>query len=438
MSEIRSLLGNATMAYINMDKSINGNDVIKSIYDLLCEDKENIIKANRIDAKNKNGFSLDWEYISKLYEKVSNIEDSYRKVIQLNKNANNYLEGKQTDNIGNICAIYDGNTYCLLELVMKAILTHNSLILVSEKDYMKATNELIIILIQRILKAYNIDANLIQILYTTKIEELLSNSITIGKAIVIGNKSYQNKIRLISKVNAIYMGYNTFDLYIDDVANLSFIKKIIKQSNNIEVYVKTGLKFDYDEVTEVEDVDEAIGMINFNTSGYSSRIFTSDNQNASQFLKEIKSKNVAVNSSPLIEDFLNVDINEFLIVKNMIYPNLLVEGTQKSKFQFPTAKSILEKNKMEEQDNKIKEQDEIIANMENENSKLKKENQNILNESTIQMKQKNNEVNELKRQLEESQSLANKYMNVFRKSFFTRLFGRMTKEDIENDTKLLS
>ena len=438
MSEIRSILGNSTMAYTNMDKNINGNEVIKAIYDLLCEDKENIIKANKIDVKNKNGFSLEWEQVSELYEKVSMIEDSYRKVISMNKNANNYLEGKQTDNLGNICAIYDGNTYCLLELVMKAILTHNSLILVSETDYMKATNELIIILVQRILKAYNIDNNLIQILYTTEIEELLSNSITIGKAIVIGNKSYQNRIRLISKVNTIYIGYNTFDLYVDDDANLSFIKKIIKQSNNIDIYVKTGLKFDYDEVTEVEDVDEAIGMINFNTSGYSSSIFTSDNQNASQFLKEVKSKNVAVNSSPLIEDFLNIDINEFLIVKNMIYPNLLAEGTQKSKFQFPTVKSILEKNKMKEQDNKIKEQDEIIASMENENSKLKKENQNILNESSMQIKQKDKEVNDLKRQLEESQTLANKYMNIFRKSFFTRLFGKMKKEEIDNDTKLLS
>lgn len=431
MSEIRSILGNSTMAYTNMDKNINGNDVIKSIYDLLCEDKENIIKANKIDVKNKNGFSLDWEYVSNLYEIISKIEDSYRKVISMNKNSNNYLEGKQTDNLGNICAIYDGNTYCLLELVFKAILTHNALILVSESDYMKATNELIVILIQRILRAYNIDANLIQIVYTTQIEELLSNNLSIGKAIVIGNKAYQNKIRLVSKVNTIFIGYNTFDLYIDDDSNITFIKKILKQSNNIDVYVKTGLKFNYEDAIEVEDIDEAIGMINCNTSGYSSSIFTSDKQNASQFLKEVKSSTVAVNSSPLIEDMLNVDINEFLIIKNMIYPNVLAEGTSKNKFQFPTAKSILEKNK-------IKEQSKLIENMENENAKLKKENENIINESSMQIKQKDYEVSELKRQLEESQGLANKYMNIFRKSFFTRLFGRMKKEELENDTKLLS
>ena len=46
------------------------------------------------------------------------------------------------------------------------------------------------------------------------------------------------------------------------------------------------------------------------------------------------------------------------------------------------------------------------------------------------------EVNNLKRQLYESQSLANKYMNIFRKSFFSRLFGKLKKEDIENDGRL--
>ncbi len=438
MSEIRKILGDSTMAYSNMDKKLDGNEIIKSIYNLLCEDKESIIEANKIDVKNENGFLLDWVYISKLYEIISKIEAPYRKVISMNQNSNNYLEGIQTENIGNICIIYDGNTYCFLELIMKAILTHNSLILVSETDYMKATNELIIILIKRILEAYKIDTNLIQILYTTKIEELLSNNASIGKAIVIGKKSYQNKIKMISKVNTVYTSYNNFDLYVEDDANLLFIKEIIKHSKNIDVYVKKGIELDYDEKIEVEDIDEAIGMINFNTSGYSSSIFTNNNQNASQFLSEIKSKNVAVNSSPLINEFLNIDINEFTNVKKMIYPNILAEGTEKSKFQFPTIKSILEKNKMQEKDNKIKEQAEIITNIENENNKLKNENKNIVNENAIQIKQMNEDINELKKQLEESQTLVNKYINIFKKSFLMRFLGRMKKEDLENDTKMLS
>ena len=49
---------------------------------------------------------------------------------------------------------------------------------------------------------------------------------------------------------------------------------------NIDIYVKTGVEVPFEEYIEVEDIDEAIAQINFNTSGYSSSIFTDNNQNA--------------------------------------------------------------------------------------------------------------------------------------------------------------
>ena len=191
MDNIREILGNATMAYINMDANIDGKMVAQNIFELLDENKESIEKANKIDVKNNNGFKINFDMFQKLNSEINAIDDVYRKVISMNQNENNYLEGKQTDNLGTICLVYDGNTYCLLELVLKAILTHNSIIITSESDYMKATNELIVILIQRILEAYNIDKNLVQILYTSRIEELVSNSTSINKVFAIGNKNTQ-------------------------------------------------------------------------------------------------------------------------------------------------------------------------------------------------------------------------------------------------------
>ena len=146
MDNIREILGNATMAYTNMDANIDGKNVAKNIFELLDESKENIEKANKIDVKNDNGFKINFDMFQKLKKEINNIEDIYRKVISMNKNENNYIVGKQSDNLGTICLVYDGNTYCLLELVLKAILTHNSIIITSESDYMKATNELIVIL----------------------------------------------------------------------------------------------------------------------------------------------------------------------------------------------------------------------------------------------------------------------------------------------------
>lgn len=431
MDNIREILGNATMAYTNMDANIDGKKIVQSIFELLEESKESIEKANKIDAKNDNGFKINFDMFQKLKSEINNIEDVYRKVISMNKNENNYLEGKQTDNLGTICLVYDGSTYCLLELVLKAILTHNSIIITSESDYMKATNELIVILVRRALEAYNIDKNLVQILYTSRIEELLSNSTSINKVIAIGNRNFQNKIRKASKVEVISKGYNYFDLYIEDLTNLTFIKRIVKEDENIDIYVKSGLKVPFEDYIEVEDIDEAIAQINFNTSGYSSSIFTDDNQNASVFLREVKADNVSVNSSPLIENNIDIDINLLLSRKNMFYPNPLADGTEKNKFEFPTAKAILEKNKN-------REEQAMIEEMQKENSKLKASSEQLQKQTKMQLDQKEMEVNDLKRQLYESQNLANKYMNIFRKSFFSRLFSGLRKEDIENDTKLLS
>lgn len=430
MDNIREILGNATMAYTNMDANIDGKKVAQNIFELLNENKESIEKANKIDVKNNNGFKINFDMFQKLKSEINNIEDVYRKVISMNKNENNYLEGKQIDNLGTICLVYDGNTYCLLELVIKAILTHNSIIITSESDYMKATNELIVILVQRILEAYNIDRNLVQILYTSRLEELLANSTSINKVIAIGNKNFQDKIRKVSKVEVISKGYNYFDLYIEDLANLDFIKKIIKEEN-IDIYVKSGLKVPFEDYIEVEDIEEAIAQINFNTSGYSSSIFTDNNLNASVFLREVKTDNVSVNSSPLIENIVDVDVNLLITKKNMFYPNPLAEGTGKNKFEFPTAKAILEKNKS-------REEQVMLEKMQKENLELRENSEQMQKQTKMQLDQKEMEVNDLKRQLYESQSLANKYMNIFRKSFFSRLFSGLRKEDIENDIKLLS
>ena len=431
MDNFIKILGNAKMAYTNMNINIDSSLIVKNIFDLLEENKENILKANKIDVKNNNGFKLDVEKIDKIKNELVNIENQYRKVIYMHKNENNYLSGKQIDNLGTICFIYQGETYCLLEAVLKAILTHNSIILVSEHDYMKATNELIIILIKRILKSYKVDENLVQISYTTRFDEMLSNNVSINKVIVIGDRQLQNNIKKISKIEVDCYGFNNYDLYIENLDNISFIKKVIKQNANIDTYVKSGLKVPFENYIEVEDIEEAILQINLNTSGYSSSIFTGNGENATKFLRDVKTANVSVNSSPVLENNNYIDIKSFLMEKNMFYPNPLKDETEENKFEFPTERSILEKQK----NNGDK---KLIGEIELENIKLKENNVNLEKNTRVQLEQKQIELDDLKRQLQESQNLANKYMNIFRKSFFSRLFSGINKKDIENDTKLLS
>ena len=66
MDNIREILGNSIMAYTNMDVNVNGKEIVKNIFDILKEDWKSILKANKIDVKNDNGFNIDEELINKI------------------------------------------------------------------------------------------------------------------------------------------------------------------------------------------------------------------------------------------------------------------------------------------------------------------------------------------------------------------------------------
>ena len=83
MNNIREILGNAIMAHTNMDFNIDGRKVVKNIFELLEENKEDIDKANKIDVKNHNGFKLNFSMLQKLNNKIKDIEDAYRNVVYM-------------------------------------------------------------------------------------------------------------------------------------------------------------------------------------------------------------------------------------------------------------------------------------------------------------------------------------------------------------------
>ena len=418
------------MAYMTINPDIDCKNVVKSIFELLEENFDNIKRANEIDIKNNNGFKIELNLFQQLKNNILKLDDLYRKVIYMNKLDSNYIEGKQTDNLGTISLIYDGNTYCLLDVVLKAILTHNSIIICSDSNYMNATNELIVILIKRILDAYKIDKNLIQILYTSRFGELLSNSVSINKVIVIGDKRLQENIKNISKIETICFGYDNYDIYIEDETNIELIHKILNNNSNVDVYVKSGISIEMDNVIEVLDIDEAIAQINYNTSGYSSSIFTNNPQNGAQFLREVKTKNISVNSSPLIKETFDLDINLLICTKKMIYPSPLSNNLKNNRIEFPTLKSLIE-------DNYNKDNDEELKKLQKENINLQQNNKKIEEAALDKIKQKDEEIENLQKQLEESQKMAKKYINILKNSFLSRLFGKLTKKDIEKDIKLL-
>ena len=76
----RTILGNATMAYMDIDDNIDASQVIKDIFIKLMDAKDDIIKDNKIDIKNNNGFKLDFDFIKDIDKKLMCIENPYKRV----------------------------------------------------------------------------------------------------------------------------------------------------------------------------------------------------------------------------------------------------------------------------------------------------------------------------------------------------------------------
>ena len=310
----RTILGNATMAHVNlMDINIDSKQLVKDIFIKINEAKEDILKANMIDIRNNNGFEIDFNIIGMMEEELLKIDVLYNKIIYLENNLEEYL---LNDSFGTICAMYNGNTYYLIELALKSILTRNSIIFVSEKNYMDFTNRLILILIKNILDKYGIDKNLIQLLYTNDFHDLLSNNASINRVLVIGDLEFQNRVKESSSVEVICLGIDQYDIYIEVINNISILEALSKM-DCCDIYVKSGLKVSFDDYIEVKDVEEAVGQINFNTAGHASIILTDSVSSASYFVKNVKADNVFVNTL-FTQNYLKFDMDLFLRKKKVI------------------------------------------------------------------------------------------------------------------------
>lgn len=318
-NNINEIMSNALT--VNKDTlSKNIKDIINQIKNVIEANKDNIKNASSIDKNNDNGFILNFDIVNNIF---SNIEkentlhgdvtlsqkDDYKKIIY----------GTQIMEYGNVAVISDGNPYVIIEMALRNIIAGNTTIFANDK-FMLGTNQLLIQIIQSVLEQFNISKYLVQIYITNNFDEVLSNFANIDLVICIGNCNLQNMILNKSKNKTIISGYENFDLYIEDTTHLEFINKIINTGLNIQLYVNENTNLDYSNSIIVSDIDEAIAQINYNGNRYSSAIFTSSTENASKFIKQVKSKIVTINISPTIERIIDIKQSDLTIEKTIIYP----------------------------------------------------------------------------------------------------------------------
>lgn len=295
-------------------------NIIFEIKNTIYNNKDIILTANSIDIKNNNGYVIDFNVFDNIFKLLEKENIFYGDVILSEKdNEKKLIYGKQIFDIGNVIIINDGNTYLILELVLRNLMLGNTSI-VCNSGYMYGTNQLIIQLIQNILECFSLSKYFVQLYINDEYELILNNYANIDLVICSGNHELQQKIISKCKNKILLNGYENFDIYIDDDIDLEFVDKINKLNLNINYYINSKLNITYSNSIYVNDIDEAIAQINYNGNKYASAIFTKDSLNASNFIQNVKSKIVTVNTSPTIERILDIKSDELYIEKIIIYP----------------------------------------------------------------------------------------------------------------------
>lgn len=309
---------------LSVDKDIlfkNINLLISQIKIAIEKNKDAIIQANRIDEKNSNGFLLNFEVFENIFSNLKKEKEIYGSVTLSQKdNQKGIIYGKQIMDLGNVVVVTDGNPYITLEMALRNILAGNTVIIVNN-GYMFGTNHLLIDIIHAVFEQFNVNKNLIQLFVTEEYDGILNNFANIDLVVCVGNHSLQQTVLNKSRNRTLISGYENFDLYIEDIKHLDFLNKIINTGLNIQVYIKKDTKIDCPNAILVDDLDEAIAQINYNGNKYSSSIFTDSTDNASKFIKEIKSKITTVNTSPTIERIFDFEQKNLVNEKIIIYPN---------------------------------------------------------------------------------------------------------------------
>lgn len=297
------------------------NELIANLKKAILENYTLFETTNKIDLSNNNGFVLEKNTMETIIDRYINAIPLINSKNNSTITENDLLMSNVYSNLGIVHVIFDGNTYTMLELILLGILTHNTIIFTSN-GYMHGTNGLLLNIVHTILEKEEYKKEMFQHSFIIRPEDFFDSFKTINKTIVIGDSEMQNKYNKLCANALLISGYNNYDIYIEDLEHVETIKKIISQKLNINLYINSGLKVKADNAIFVEDIDEAITQINFNSSGYSSSIFTKNNENASKFIKNINSKNVLVNASPTLVQQLDIKQEDLLKEKNIILPNI--------------------------------------------------------------------------------------------------------------------
>jgi len=309
--DMTNILWKAEQAYEHMEES-NSSEIVNAIGAHISKNEDLLIEATENDEINKVSIiSIENEI-----DKVAKQSSLYKKIIENFKTEEGFILGSHYVPLGVLGALYDGNPFTAVCLIARAIASHNSIILCTDKNI--TTNGVIVELARKVLKINDYPEDLIQIVFER--EGIISSDLRIRNIIAVGNREEQDEITEVAKVNVITSGYNNYEIYIEDQVDKELISRIISSTANIKIFINQDMEEEYEGIECVDDMEHAIAEINRRGSGFSASIITRDRNNALQFMKRVKSRSVSVNASPMIHGAFDIELEELMKKQTLFYP----------------------------------------------------------------------------------------------------------------------
>lgn len=241
------------------------NDFLDCLNDLLIENSNLIIDANKVDIKHSKKQIKVKEFISiieKYRKKDCVLKDDERKIV-----------------------IYKGDPYLTLHICLQAI-TQRTKVLLLQEGFMVGVNEVLLKIINDALEKYKI-FNLIDRVENfslknfEKIKNFYDDVIIIGDTTTYQMLSEENKIK--------FYPYNNIALYCnsEDLEKLQEAIYIYANENEYEI-----------EIIYEENLDNVIESINMDDQKSIAVLLTKNDLDKEKFFYEIKNKEIFVNENP--------------------------------------------------------------------------------------------------------------------------------------------
>lgn len=247
--------------------SITINSFLEKLKEFITENKDLINKANKIDlTHNKKQIKLkEFERIVESYKntEISPKKENKRKIV-----------------------IYKGDPYITLHICIQAFIQNTKVVMLNQ-HFMNGVNSIILRIFEKL--SYELGlSSLVDNFYEFTISRYLEINRYYDETIVIGDSAIYQLIA--QKENNIkFYPYNNIAVYCES-ENLKQLEEAIFISANENKYEI--------EIIPVDDIDDAIEMINKDNFKSIALLITENDKNRERFFYEIKNKEIFVNENP--------------------------------------------------------------------------------------------------------------------------------------------